>query len=507
MSSWKNFFVFDIFDIPKLLLTCLSESLIGTGIDLVVEHEGIKVKTNELETCTGDVDLSNRKGKLITIFDVQLTLKWSGNASDGTEVKGTIHIPEFAHDTEPSDIVFDITVEEENSRTEPIEDLVRKDLVPLLRERLGNFSKDLIDNHSKDVYIKPSEVSTSNPTQLVTPSHSTVESPIKISEKADSGRSLGKKSLNTIKLTETIEFQTSADQIYEAYLNPERVAIWTRAKPELARHVGGAYSLFGGNITGIFTELCASKLNGCYNILLDPESKNRTNLAFEDLISKHFQKCSPPHFLHPRIFMPEHFSNVILTFDQASDFTRVHITQEGVPVGEEEVVRRNWQNYYWNPIKSVFGYAFFTTPYSSSANSSSSTSSSSAEVSRRYSKPSSSSSSQKPRSKEKRNTRRHKHSSYNEGEGGGSGMALGFGITVALVLTAIVLGFIWCTHMKWRSNWNRERVMAGLKNVCKGLPELKTTYRSSQQCDQAHAILLGFIDAFITMDHNTSTID
>jgi activator of HSP90 ATPase len=36
--------------------------------------------------------------RLITIFDTKVTMKWQGTASDGTEVKGTLTIPEVSHE-------------------------------------------------------------------------------------------------------------------------------------------------------------------------------------------------------------------------------------------------------------------------------------------------------------------------------------------------------------------------------------------------------------------------
>ena len=36
--------------------------------------------------------------RLITIYDCKIDLKWSGIASDGTEVKGKLKIPEVSHE-------------------------------------------------------------------------------------------------------------------------------------------------------------------------------------------------------------------------------------------------------------------------------------------------------------------------------------------------------------------------------------------------------------------------
>src|SRR6185369_10190935 len=62
-----------------------------------------------------------------------------------------------------------------------------------------------------------------------------------------------------------------------------------------------------------------------------------------------------------------HYSNVTMTFEQTSDNTKLHLTQAGVPIGEVDVVRNNWQTFYWNPIKSVFGYGSISSSSSSSS--------------------------------------------------------------------------------------------------------------------------------------------
>lgn len=36
--------------------------------------------------------------RLITIYDCRVTLDWSGTASDGTEVSGSLTIPEVSHE-------------------------------------------------------------------------------------------------------------------------------------------------------------------------------------------------------------------------------------------------------------------------------------------------------------------------------------------------------------------------------------------------------------------------
>ena len=53
-----------------------------------------------------------------------------------------------------------------------------------------------------------------------------------------------------------------------------------------------------------------------------------------------------------------HHAEVTLEFDQ-NDVDRVTVMRtefKGVPVGQEEVVKRNWEGYYVRQIKGVFGF-------------------------------------------------------------------------------------------------------------------------------------------------------
>lgn len=82
----------------------------------------------------GDVDVSQRKGKVITIFDVRLQLEWTGSVAvkekvendegveeekDGKQdVSGTITIPEVAHDTEEDEFVVSLAQDIRSGRSD-----------------------------------------------------------------------------------------------------------------------------------------------------------------------------------------------------------------------------------------------------------------------------------------------------------------------------------------------------------------------------------------------------
>jgi activator of HSP90 ATPase len=86
----------------------------------------VEARISKVQSMDGDVDVSQRKGKVITIFDVKLVLEYTGrqqqckafnlvqtiianrpvgSAPDEAEVSGTITVPEVAHDTDEDEYV------------------------------------------------------------------------------------------------------------------------------------------------------------------------------------------------------------------------------------------------------------------------------------------------------------------------------------------------------------------------------------------------------------------
>ncbi|KAJ9060219.1 Co-chaperone [Entomophthora muscae] len=254
-----------------------------------------------------------------------LKLCWKGTSADGTEAEGRITIPEVAHDTDPSDYVFEITVDSDSRAKDPIRQVVRTFLSAEIKQVFASFTKDLIDSHSKDVYIDPS--------QLGTPSHSATSSAISQPEppkKTGSSASAPKvsespsASINTCTLKDTIEFVASGMDVFQALTDPTLVSIWTRSPATISKDIDSNFSLFGGNIQGTVKELVPGK-----KIV----QKWRTNN-----------------------WPAGHYSTVTILLEEQTGSVNLILEQDGVPVGELDITRRNWAQFYWNSIKSTFGY-------------------------------------------------------------------------------------------------------------------------------------------------------
>jgi activator of HSP90 ATPase len=139
-----------------------------------------------------------------------------------------------------------VDIYSETSSKSALRPLIRTTLVPQLRRALAQFSTDLIATHGKDVY-NASMNSTPATSVTGTPAISKPPSPAPAAQKP--------KGVHTTTVMEDIEFQTSAKELYDVFVQPGKLAAWTRSAPQIEARVGGKVVLFQGNVKGEFTVL------------------------------------------------------------------------------------------------------------------------------------------------------------------------------------------------------------------------------------------------------------
>jgi len=88
-STWRSLSV--LFSLPSFVTSALF-CILFHGLDKLQRHFGLDLETH------ANVSLFPFPVRLITIFDCKVVMKWEGTASDGTEVKGTLTIPEVSHE-------------------------------------------------------------------------------------------------------------------------------------------------------------------------------------------------------------------------------------------------------------------------------------------------------------------------------------------------------------------------------------------------------------------------
>jgi activator of HSP90 ATPase len=129
-------------------------------------------------------------------------------------------------------------------------------------------------------------------------------------------------------LTDSTEFRTTAAELYATFTDPSRITAFMRSAPLVFEGAkpGGKFELFGGNVTGQYTEL--------------EEPKK---------IVQKWRLAQWPN---------GHYSTLKIQFDQNNEdhVTVMNVKWEGVPTGQEEVTKRNWGEYYVRSIKTTFGF-------------------------------------------------------------------------------------------------------------------------------------------------------
>ena len=292
---------------------------------LEAQNGDVEARISKIQSMEGDVDVSQRKGKVITIFDVKLVLEYTGSTPDETEVSGTITVPEVAHDTEEDEYVFEIDIFSESTAKQPVKDLVRSKLVPQLRQEFQKMAPALIAEHGKDIqHAAGVDPSSGFAPAKVHPHNTPASASASVTSSANKSGSI----VNTTTVTDNEEFRTTADEMYQTFVDPARLAAFTRSPPKVfeGAHKGGKFELFGGNVSGEYLEL-------------DQPKKVVQSWRLSQWPAGHYSKLQ-------------------IEFDQndVDHVTVMRVTWEGVPVGQEEVTKRNWLEYYVKSIKTTFGF-------------------------------------------------------------------------------------------------------------------------------------------------------
>lgn len=221
--------------------------------------------------------------------------------------------------TNPSQ--FDIDIYSDASSKAPVKDLVRSSIVPQLRKQFAKLGPALIAEHGKDIQHAPGSGPTSG---VSTPKlHNPGPAPTSFTATQTKGSS----SVNTVTVTDSEEFRAPASELYQTFTDPQRITAFTRAAPKLfeGAKVGGKFELFGGNVSGEYLELAEpTKIIQSWRLDQWPAG---------------------------------HFSRLEINFDQndVDNVTVMRVSWSGVPVGQEDVTKRNWGEYYVRSIKQTFG--------------------------------------------------------------------------------------------------------------------------------------------------------
>ncbi|KAF3908849.1 hypothetical protein ABW20_dc0109545 [Dactylellina cionopaga] len=238
---------------------------------------------------------------------------------------------------------FEIVNYSDNQEKQPVRELVRSQLTPQIRTKLACFGEALIEQHGKDIQH----------TEENDPKYKSSLAPVNPSSSSHQPENLGSSVtqnhsqisvVNTTEIKDAFEFQTSADELYETFTDTRRVAAFTRSPPEIFKASnGGAFKLFGGNVEGEFITLTPSQ-----SIVQKWRLSSWPKGMFFEKYCVDFLKTNTRQ-------TADHYSTMTINFDQGTDTTFLRLGWEGVPIGQEETTRKNFEEYYVKSIKRTFG--------------------------------------------------------------------------------------------------------------------------------------------------------
>jgi activator of HSP90 ATPase len=124
-------------------------------------------------------------------------------------------------------------------------------------------------------------------------------------------------------IRQKVVVSASPEEIYEAFVDPEKHAAFTGSKATGDPRVGGKFTAWDGYIYGENLELSRGKR-----------------------IAQNWKSTD---------FSPsDSFSKLELSLKKVKEGTEISMVHSGVPVGLVGNVAQGWKDFYWKPLKAYF---------------------------------------------------------------------------------------------------------------------------------------------------------
>ncbi|CAO1626222.1 unnamed protein product [Sympodiomycopsis kandeliae] len=332
MSTWNKHYHWKTKGCTAWSKDYFSKNFLEQSLTL---DSGEVLKVTRLDSFEGDVELGNRKGKLITIYDLDVSLKWSATSKEEEVAGGKIRFPEISHEIEDQDDEYTWETELESeigngSRNDKDKiyqsvrkNFIEKQLIPILK----SFRSTLIDTHARDLGHDGAATGSSSGT--ATPSSQPAAGSSSSATKTAATSTVKTTSTTKSKVAvsdEVIELEgsnaCSKADLWDILTNQARIPMWTRSPAEFVPLPDHKFSLFNGNVTGK---------------VLSVSSPNEITSSWR-----------PPTW-EPS----DHFGTLKLQLVEKDESTLLKIRLEGVPQGQEEASKRALEEFYLNGLRRL----------------------------------------------------------------------------------------------------------------------------------------------------------
>jgi len=306
----------------------LKELLTG----LKIENAQYSAQIKEITKCEGEATANNRKAKLIFFYEWVINGDWEAtlkSSENKTVYKGNFEVPNLSEEHDrPEDV--DVSIHIKDSKQQKLYEFMKTEGIKLIREQFAAYIRLLKEEYSQGLILPTNKENAPSTTPLkTTPGDKKIvlspETNKALPASASSDNGSGGVKILTKKLTLTEEFKCQVGEIYDVFVDINRVRAFTHHQNIVYEpEKGGKFALFDSNVTGSFIELVRNK-----KIVMSWRNKR----------------------------WPEnHFSTATLEFAEKEDCTEISLSQTGIPQNFVENTEEGWKNFYFHSIKQTFGY-------------------------------------------------------------------------------------------------------------------------------------------------------
>ena len=204
---------------------------------------------------------------------------------------------------------------------------MRKKGAELFRAQLATWMIKLKKEYATSLIKPQGGAAKKDPTKASTPA------PVKVAAKKAASSGSGadnkapapkKEKPQFVTITAEDEFKCKAADLFAAICTEEKVRAYTQSECKIDPKIGGEFSLFSGNVTGVFQEL-------------EPHKLIKQAWRF-----KHWPAG--------------HFSEVTLTITELDDKCKLELRQTNVPEADRESTKNGWRTHQWERMKAILGF-------------------------------------------------------------------------------------------------------------------------------------------------------
>jgi activator of HSP90 ATPase len=298
------------------------ESLKELLIDQQIEKGPITVILKEFKKLEGDATANNRKAKLIFLYEWTIEVSFIAKvAGSELEYKGVLEILNLSDENEAHEIDINVTLETRGPQEAEIRHVLGSVGLEFVRTQMGTYIKKLKEEFSKGLILQTDKA------QVVTKSGKaggfdkrSFQNEVVTGSEADKKKVPEKVDVTSFEISES--FKVTPARLYEILTSQGLIGAWA-GNASIDPKVGGKFSLFGGQITGSFTDLKEGKEIG-------------TQWRLKD-------------------YPAEHYGQITFSLRDQGDSTVLSIKGENIPSRDQEKTQSGIHRHYILNIGQKFG--------------------------------------------------------------------------------------------------------------------------------------------------------